>query len=239
MSFRRVFYPGLVIPEAAGGFDPVATFFSGSEDGLITDISNLGTLWQNANGTGAVTAAGDLVGRIEDVSGNGNHLTTSTRGTLRQDGNGKYYIDTYTAVAYYNLTSPMTNCRSVSMVIDDHASQAYTPLVGHATAYDFHGETPAGTAMLGSAYAAAVVINGVWKVNGTVVTPTTEPFPTTSSVVSVITTGNASAGIISLDRSVGGREFRGKIYEVFLNSTDVGATEMENYRVHLAAKFAL
>lgn len=39
------------------------------------DASTLGSLHQHADGTGAVTADGDFVGRIDDLSGAGNHAT--------------------------------------------------------------------------------------------------------------------------------------------------------------------
>ncbi len=42
------------------------------------DPSDLATLFQNSNGTGAVTADGDPVGYMADKSGNGNHLVRRT-----------------------------------------------------------------------------------------------------------------------------------------------------------------
>lgn len=128
MPFRRVFYPDFVLPPEGGGdFDPVATFFSGGESGLITDLSSLSNLWQNTDGTGAVTAVNDPIGRIDDVSGNANHLTSvSAKGLLKQDSNGKYYVDTNNG-AFYELNSPMANLRSVSIVMSDEGSSSYTP----------------------------------------------------------------------------------------------------------------
>jgi hypothetical protein len=58
--------------------DPV-TLFS-STPGYILNPSIVSTMWQDAAGTTPVTAAGDPVGRILDVSGNGYVFTQATAG---------------------------------------------------------------------------------------------------------------------------------------------------------------
>ncbi|SIS84832.1 hypothetical protein [Phaeovulum vinaykumarii] len=53
------------------------------------DPANLATLWQDAAGTVPVTADGDPVGRMLDLSGNGHHLSqpvAAKRPTYRTDG---------------------------------------------------------------------------------------------------------------------------------------------------------
>lgn len=60
-------------------WSPVSLFASG-EQGLILDPSNLATLSQDDAGATPVTADDQLVGRIADLSGNGNHLTQATTG---------------------------------------------------------------------------------------------------------------------------------------------------------------
>jgi hypothetical protein len=224
---------------AGPAFDPVATFFGGSEAGLITDLSDLGNLWQNTNGTGAVTAVDDPIGRIDDVSGNGNHLTAnSTKGVLKQDGNGKYYVDT-TNGAFYVLTSVMSDLRSVCMVLMNVSSGSYVPFVGHASQYDFHGNTPAGRIM-DNTYASADVYNGDWKLDGSTITPSSTDYPSAApKVLSCRTLANSDGGYISRDRNFNNRELRGRIYEVFLNSADVGATDMASYKTYLDSKFSL
>ena len=170
------------------------------------------------------------------MSGNGNHLTAvSTKGVLKLDSNGKHFVDTNNG-AFYELNSPMANLRSVSIVMSDEGSSSYTPLVGDPSQYHFHGHLTAGI-MLDALYASPAVSGGTWKKDGVGVDPTTETYPTSPGVVSVITTGSVSGGYISRDRGFGGRELRGRIYEVFLNSADVGATDMESYREHLVEKF--
>jgi hypothetical protein len=60
------------------------------------DPSDFSTMWQDSAKTTQVTAADQYIGYISDKSGNGYHLSQSTSGSrpqLKQDGNGKYYID--------------------------------------------------------------------------------------------------------------------------------------------------
>jgi len=49
-----------------------------AERGVAWDLDQIGTLWQNSAGTTPVTAYGDPVGKVDDVSGNGNHLMQAT-----------------------------------------------------------------------------------------------------------------------------------------------------------------
>jgi hypothetical protein len=66
-----------------------AYLFAGAQEGAWYSPSDLSTLFQDAAGTTPVAADGDPVARVEDKSGNGNHLTQSTaarRMTYRTDG---------------------------------------------------------------------------------------------------------------------------------------------------------
>lgn len=68
-------------------FNPVTLFASGEQGGWW-DPSDLSTMSQNSDGTGAATV-GQPVGRILDKSGRGNHLiqaTTASKPILRQSG---------------------------------------------------------------------------------------------------------------------------------------------------------
>jgi hypothetical protein len=72
-----------------------ADLFASGEQGGWYDPSDLSTMFQNDNGTGAV-AVNDTVGYIADKSGRGNHLTqanSARRPVLRQDAGGKYYLE--------------------------------------------------------------------------------------------------------------------------------------------------
>lgn len=63
--------------DTGGAFTP-ADLFAASEQGGWYDPSDLSTLWQDTAGTTPVTADGQAVARIDDKSGNGNHLTQAT-----------------------------------------------------------------------------------------------------------------------------------------------------------------
>lgn len=77
------------------GFDP-ATLFVGGIQGGWWDPSDFTSMFQDTAGTVPITAAGQVVARINDKSGNNNHLLQATAGnrpTIQQDGNGLFYLD--------------------------------------------------------------------------------------------------------------------------------------------------
>lgn len=83
---------------AAAAVPPInpATLFAAGEKGAWYDPSDMATMFQDAAGTIAVTAAGQPVGKILDKSGNLNHLEMPTdirRPVLRQTGDGYWYLE--------------------------------------------------------------------------------------------------------------------------------------------------
>jgi len=80
---------GEAVGEAVAGFNP-ADLFGPSDVGALFDIQQLSTLFQNAAGTTSA-GVGDPVGRVEDISGDGNHATQTTdtsRPTLAREPEG-------------------------------------------------------------------------------------------------------------------------------------------------------
>lgn len=80
------------------------------------DPSDLSTLKQNSDGTGAVTTAGDPVGYMADKSGNGRHLlqaTSGSRPTYQVDSNGKPYL-LFDGTDDYLVLNPM----AISLPVD-------------------------------------------------------------------------------------------------------------------------
>jgi len=67
----------LGVGQPFGVFTP-ADLFTGSEAGVVYDVSDLSTLFQDSAGTTPVTTAGQPVGLMLDNSGNGNHATQAT-----------------------------------------------------------------------------------------------------------------------------------------------------------------
>lgn len=88
------FNPGMMGAVGSEPFIP-SSLFGDSEMGGWYDPSDLDTVWQDSSGT-TPAVADDPVGRIDDKSGNDNHLTQTTnddRPFLRQDGSGNYYLE--------------------------------------------------------------------------------------------------------------------------------------------------
>jgi hypothetical protein len=83
----------LVAAQAADLFSPLS-LFTGASGGWY-DPSDLSTLWQDTAGLTPVTAVGQTVRLIDDKSGNLNEAVTpgATGGVLREDANGKRYIE--------------------------------------------------------------------------------------------------------------------------------------------------
>ncbi len=74
----------------------VSLLFGSGERGLIYDISDFSTLYQDSAGTTPVTAVSQPVGKILDISVNNNHAyqsTASSRPILLQDAGGHYYLE--------------------------------------------------------------------------------------------------------------------------------------------------
>lgn len=75
--------------------ESITSLFSSSEKGFAYDFSDLSTMFQDTAGTTPVTAVDQLVARVNDLSGNGNHLIQSTSGSrpiLKQDAKGYYLL---------------------------------------------------------------------------------------------------------------------------------------------------
>lgn len=110
---------------ARSAFTP-ASLFAGGKKGLVYDKSDLSTLYQTSDTSTAVTADGDPIGRIEDLSGNDNHATQSTgaaRAIYKTSG-GLHWAE-------YDGT-------------DD-----YYDIVGSAGAFNFLHDGNGGTAIIG------------------------------------------------------------------------------------------
>lgn len=71
-------------------FDPV-DLFTASEKGAIYDVSNLATLFQDSGGATAVTASGQEVRQLRDLSGNNHHLT-ATNGPIYTEAAGLKFL---------------------------------------------------------------------------------------------------------------------------------------------------
>lgn len=68
--------------------------FAAGERGGYWNVNELTSLWQDQAGTIQANTVGDSVQRMDDLSGNGNHMIAPVgkEPVLQQDGNGKYYL---------------------------------------------------------------------------------------------------------------------------------------------------
>lgn len=131
-----------------------ATFFTGGVPGLVYDLSDISTLFQDAAGTTPVTAIGDPVGRILDKSGNGNHATQSSAGArpLLQQTNGLYHLTfdgSDDSMATGNIDLTTTSKMEVFAGLRKLSDAASSVVVGHGAdfatvgAWEFQANTSA------------------------------------------------------------------------------------------------
>lgn len=207
---------------------------------LWIDVDKDGTIFAEDTCSTAVTTNNTQVGCIKDLSGNDNNLTvnaTANKPVFKTNSfNGKQalYFDGATN-EYLDFDSTISNIRTVFWVLKEDSSNLGDTafLLGdpNGSTNDFHrGAT--GGAIFSGANAAAVVRNGTLQINKVVNDGTITNLPLVESVISLVTTGNATAGAFSRDRvsCCGQRTFGGNlaeliIYDRALNSTEVGLVE--------------
>ena len=91
-------YLGATVMFSGGGAVPFspADLFTGSETGVVYDVSDLSSMNTEPDQSGSVPAVGDVVRFIADKSGSGNHAqnnSSSASPVLRQDANSRYYLE--------------------------------------------------------------------------------------------------------------------------------------------------
>jgi hypothetical protein len=101
------------------------------------DPSDFTTMWQDSAKTTPVTGANQPIGYMADKSGNGRHAlqaTSGTRPTLKQDGNGYYYVDcagtvfldmTATSASMFNNIGVL----DVSVAVGGYPGTTWQPLL--------------------------------------------------------------------------------------------------------------
>lgn len=90
-------------------YDPLS-LFSNNEDGMFYSPQHIESLFQDTAGTVPVTADGQLVARINDISGNGYHLTQSNAANqykFREVG-GVRWLDSEGRACLYDSTKKLT-----------------------------------------------------------------------------------------------------------------------------------
>ena len=105
----------------AGLSQTLKNLFTASEKGLAYNFQDISTMWQDTAGTIPVTAVDQLVARVDDLSGNNNHIIqtdVSKRPQLKQDVEGSYlwfdgtkFMYSANTVDFNDLINFSTLCR--------------------------------------------------------------------------------------------------------------------------------
>lgn len=128
-------------PWSGAAYDPrivfgsdLVTWYGNSIDALWAAQSAGGavTLYQDAAGATPVTAIGQTVGRINDLSGNGYHLTQSastSRMVLQHDGTSAYLLSDGSNDSYLTQSIDLSSTDSASVVSCVRVNTSHTGMV--------------------------------------------------------------------------------------------------------------
>jgi hypothetical protein len=127
---RRIIRPTISSAPAAP-FTP-ADLFSGGEKGFWYDATDVANLHQTTDTSTPVSANNDPIGRIADLSGNGNHLVQAT-GAARPAWNSGGFIDGEGTSSWMQVAAVVLTTGPVMTVIgkissNDGGSAAYVHL---------------------------------------------------------------------------------------------------------------
>jgi len=212
---------------------PITPFTPKSLPGLL--------IWVNASGT-ITKDANNLVSKIDDLSGNNNHLTQTTASKqplyvangfnnlpLIRFDNGAKYLD----------FPRFTNIRTVYWVIKytESASTDAKFLLGDTSTYDFSAVNT--TYYVDTQYSATQVRNGAFKKNGVTSTITNTVRDTSVATLSLVTTANDSASSFAADRNnqYGSRSWQGDLLFLAIYNAAHSASQVEQMENYLKAEY--
>jgi hypothetical protein len=136
------------------------------------------------------------------------------------------------------FTRRLTGIRSVFWVIrrSPAMTSGYRFLLGDGTNYDFCSD--AAMKLWSSSCTAVAVRNGQTRLNGAAINGLTTDRPLDLSVISLVTTGNATADAFSRDR-VYGRSWWGDLAELVIFERDLSASEVQAVEGYLAGRYGI
>jgi hypothetical protein len=197
-------------------------------------------LWVKADA--GVVSSGGFVSTWQDQSGSGNHLIQATAANQPQlvaaQANGFPVLRFDGAGDFMSFTTRLTTIRSVFWVVKRAAAATpgYRFLLGDPTNYHFCPD--ATTKIWTASYASPSILNGETRLNGTLVNGTTTDRPTALSVLSLVTTGDVTAGTFSKDRT-SDYSWWGDLAELIVFDRAVTPDERDAVESYLATKYAL
>lgn len=194
-------------------------------------------LWLDISDSDTITETSNLVSQVDDKSGSNNHAVqtnsanqpTLSTDRLVYDGTDKYL----------SLTTDITTARTVYMLVSwGTGVSAYTVMIGHNTAADFHGSV--GGEVVSPSFASANVLNGDFRQDGEALAGVGNMVKDTSDTIyGFITDGNVSINQISKDRTFTDRNFKGEILEVIVSESALSVANCEKIEGYLAWKWGL
>lgn len=214
---------------------------------MWVDLKETTKIFSDDNCSVSQTTNNGLVGCVKDKSGNNNHIKSSLsseKPILRTSsflGQPSLYFDGG-ANEYLKFTTKLTDVRTVFWVLkQDNSNAGNNPfLLGDpdGTTYDFHGGA---VNIFDSGNAAASVTGGTFKINTSAVDGTTTARPSTESVLSLVTTGNTTAGAFSRDRTTccGQRTWGGYFAELIIFNRVLSGTEVQDIENYLTTKWGI
>ena len=207
--------------------------------GVLTVLSGL-SLWLAANS--GITEVGGIVSQWNDLSGNENHAIQNTSDYrpifIENEINGLPVIR-FDGSNDFMEFNEITDTRTAFFVVKHRTgSQAYAPILGHPTVYDWcAGDTPDKLFGLNTSI---YIRNGSAFVNGTSTPVLSIVLPTTFSTISVITTGNVREKYITLDRDyIGSRCWDGDYAEIIIYNRALSSEERTIVEAYLSEKYSI
>jgi hypothetical protein len=220
-----------------GGFSPSAV-----SPHLWLDPSDLSTLFQTDDTSTPVTADGQTVGRVNDKSGNGFHLTQSTAGSrpLYKTAGGLHWlefdgVDNYLSTSFDEIAQPFSRVSAFRWLSDVGGQNRF--LCGgtsdQAVLFVSAGQI--------SIFAGAAVSGSAASIGTDIVV--TELYNTASSAISVDAASssgdvgpNATSGLTICSTPGGGNYNNSRFYGLTQFDRALTAPEIDQIRTYLAAK---
>ncbi len=187
------------------------------------------------------------IATLVDYSGYGNHASQATNSSgicVTNAVGGLPVVRLDGADAHYYTFPVKNNIRTVFWVLkEDAAATGMRFLLGDTSAgagstYGFHRDTSAQRYIWDSTHA-PLMFNGATKLNGVLVDGRVTPLPTQPAILSVRTSGNATANNLSRDRTSAGRNWQGDVAELLVYSRVLSDAEEAAVGLYLAGKYGL
>jgi len=197
-------------------------------DDIDGDWSPEGTAEDGVNGTSVVT--------WHDKSETGHNATqtdSAKQGTLSKNALNNKDVVSFSQQGHYYEFPKISDIRTVFWIIKETTAGEHF-LLGDDSNFDFHR----GNTAIWSVYAAQKVREGQTYLNGAAVDGVHETIPTNQgALITLITTGNATASRFSQDRTYANRSWIGDAAEILIYNRTLSVEERETVEAYLQHKW--